>query len=252
MERISIIMPAYNEEKRISRTLKEYISYFEGLNKKKRLDYEILVVINNTTDRTEEIVKSFQKKSKRLRYLNLKRGGKGFAVIEGFKDALSRNNNFIGFVDADMATSPEEYAKLMFALRSKDGIIADRYKKESKVYPPATFRRLVVARIFNFLIRSIFFLPFKDTQCGAKIFKRKVIEEILPSLSMSQWAFDVELLYNMRVRGFKIISAPTEWIDREYSKINFLKAGPKMALGVLRLRILNSPLRKFIRIYDEF
>ena len=81
-------MPAYNEEKRIGKTLEEYSSFFENLRKSKKIDYEILVVINNTKDNTEKVVKSYSKKNKRIIYLNLVRGGKGYAVIEGFKDAL--------------------------------------------------------------------------------------------------------------------------------------------------------------------
>lgn len=252
MEKVSIIIPAYNEEKRIGKTLESYSDFFNKLKKEKKLDYEILVVINNTTDNTENIVKKAQNKNKKIRYLNLKRGGKGYAVIEGFKDALKRNNDFIGFVDADLATSPEEYSKLIFSIKKSDGAIADRYIKGSKVFPPATFRRLVVGRIFNFLIRSLLLLPFHDTQCGAKLFRKSALKTIIPLLGMSQWAFDVDLLYNLHKNKFKIISVPTIWIDKEYSKINFLKAGPWMALGVIRLRILNSPLKKFIRIYDKF
>src|SRR3989344_8183585 len=108
--KISIIIPAYNEEKRIGRTLEEYLKFFSIKKKQEKIrNFEILVVINNTKDRTEEIVKEKQKKCMELRYLNFKQGGKGFAITEGFKDALKRDNKLIGFVDADMSTSPEEY-----------------------------------------------------------------------------------------------------------------------------------------------
>ena len=251
MEKISIVIPAYNEEKRIGKTLELYSAFFNMLKKEKNLDYELLIVINNTTDNTENIVKNAQNKNDKIIYLNLKRGGKGYAVIEGFKEALKRSSDLIGFVDADLATSPEEYSKLIFSIGKFDGAIADRYTKGSKVFPPATFRRLVVGRIFNFLIRSLLFLPFKDTQCGAKLFKRSALERIIPLLGMSQWAFDVDLLYNLYKNKFNIISVPTIWIDKEYSKINFIRAGPWMALGIIRLRILNSPMKNLIRIYDK-
>ncbi|MEK6844140.1 MAG: glycosyltransferase [Nanoarchaeota archaeon] len=251
MKKAAIIIPAYNEEKRIEKTLEAYSNFFNFMKRNAKLDYEILVVINNTTDKTEEIVKKWRDRCDNIGYINLLRGGKGYAIIEGFKDALIRRNDFIGFVDADMATNPEEYYKLVYNLNNCDGAIADRYLKDSEVFPPATFRRLIVSRIFNFLIRALLFLNYRDTQCGAKIFRRNTIEKIIPQLSMSQWAFDVELLYLLKNKGFKIISVPTKWYDREYSKINFLRAGPWMLLGVLRLRILNSPLRKFIKIYDR-
>ena len=249
--KIIIIIPAYNEEKRIEETLVEYTKYFDKLVKKKELDYEILVVINNTTDRTEEIVKKVKKKNKRLRYLNLIRGGKGYATIEGFKEAFKKKNNLIGFVDADMATSPEQYHRLIKSIRNYDGIIADRYLKDSKIYPPVTLSRLAARKLFNFVIKSLIFLPFEDTQCGAKLFKREALESSVPYLSMSQWAFDVDLLYTLKRKGFRIASCPTIWIDKEYSKINFWQAGPWMALAILRLRLMNSPLKFSVGVYDR-
>jgi glycosyltransferase involved in cell wall biosynthesis len=247
---IAIIIPAYNEEKRIGKTLQAYSSFFNSLPPQKKLEYEILVVINNTTDKTDEIVKALQKTNPKINYLNLPQGGKGRAVIEGFKHALQRDFNLIGFVDADLATPPEEYYKLIKNVKHHDAIIADRTLKSSKVHPPATFRRVVVSRIFNSLIRALLLIPQKDTQCGAKLFKPQALKKIIPHLGMSQWAFDVDLIYHLKKEGFSILSHPTIWTDKKYSKINFWKAGPKMALAIIRLRILNSPLRRFIRIYD--
>jgi glycosyltransferase involved in cell wall biosynthesis len=250
--KISIVMPAYNEEKRIGRTLEAYSKHFEVLRKKKILDYEILVVINNTTDRTEEIVKKAQKSNKRIHYMNLKRGGKGYAVIEGLKDALKRSNDIIGFVDADMATPPEAFYYLIKNLGNADGAIASRYVRGSEVHPPTTFRRLVVAKGFNFMIKSVLFLPYKDTQCGAKIFRRKAIEKILPKLTLSRWAFDVDILYACKKLRLKIKELPTRWYDKEYSKLNLFQAMPGMAFAIIRLKLLNSKyLRIFVRIYDK-
>jgi glycosyltransferase involved in cell wall biosynthesis len=251
MRNLSIIVPAYNEEKRIGKMLSAYSDYFENLRINRRIEYQILVVINNTTDKTVDVVESVRMKNERIGYLNLRPGGKGFAVLEGFKESLRGNFEYVGFVDADMATPPEEFWRLFVNLREYDGIIADRYLRGSKIYPPVTFARLFARRLFNFAIRSMLLLPFGDTQCGAKIFRRKAVESVLESLSMSKWAFDVDLLYNLRKKGFRIRAWPTNWHDREYSKINFWQAGPWMFLGILRLRMLNSPARKFIRVYDR-
>ena len=247
MNKVSIIIPAHNEEKRIFETLKSYISYFENLKKNKILNYEILVVINASGDKTLEIVKSIKKEGGNLFYLNLKKGGKGYAIIEGFKESLKKKNNFIGFVDADMATSPKSFYDLIINIGGYDGIIASRYLKGSMVDPKQSFQRILVSRIFNFFIRSILFLPYRDTQCGAKIFTRKSISKILPTLSLSKWAFDVDLVYQLKKNGFSIKEIPTRWSDKEYSKVNFIKVGPMMALGVIRLRILNSPPKKFYK-----
>jgi len=249
--RISIIMPAHNEEKRIEPALSSYLRYFNSLSKSNNIDFEILVVINNTTDRTEEIVKLFRKKDNHITYLNFKEGGKGFAIIEGFKDALKRKNDIIGFVDADMATPPQAFHYLMQNMKSADGAIASRYVHGSIVNPKPTIPRIIVSRIFNSLIKVLFFMPYADTQCGAKLFKREAISSSLPYLSLSQWAFDVDLLYQLRKHGFKIAELPTLWSDRKYSKINFMRAGPFMALSLIRLRLLNSPFAFVMHLYDK-
>jgi len=248
--KVSVIIPAYNEEKRIGRTLEKYSLYFENLRKSNQLDYEILVVINNTTDRTEEIVKKSAEKNKRINFLNLKPGGKGYAIREGFRKALDDENDLIGFVDADMSTLPEDFYFLIRKIGRDDGIIASRYVKGSVVKPRPSIQRTAASRVFNVFIRGLLFMPYRDTQCGAKLFKTEALKKTISDISMSQWAFDVDLLYCLRKRNYKIKEVPTRWSDREYSKINFMQAGPLMALAILRLRLINSPFKSFIRIYN--
>lgn len=250
MRKLSIIIPAYNEEKRIEKTLSSYLDYFEMIREQKNLDYEILIVINNTTDRTPEIVRKMSRKNKRLVSINLVKGGKGYATIEGFKEVLKKDQDFIGFVDADLATLPEHFYELVEKMGSHHGAIASRYIKGAKIDPKPTVQRLIAKRLFNTMVRSVLFMPYKDTQCGAKVFRRKAIEDSIHEVTMSRWAFDVDLLYAIRKNGYSIREIPTVWSDKEYSTINFWNAGPWMALGVLRLRILNSPLKGFLRLYD--
>jgi len=253
MEKLTIIIPAYNEEKRIANTLEEYGKFFLNLKKNKEIETKIIIVINNTQDRTEEIVKKYIKKYEIISYLNFKRGGKGFAITEGFKEALKDNkSSIIGFVDADMATTPEVFYKLVKNIGNYQGIIASRYLPGAQVYPKQSFKRVLVSRVYNFLIRILFLLPYRDTQCGAKIFKRKALEKILPEIGMTKWAYDLDLIYLMKRNKFKILEFPTNWSDKEYSKINLKKSGTNMVLGVIRLRMLYSPAKDFIRIYDKF
>ncbi|MBS3075883.1 glycosyltransferase [Candidatus Pacearchaeota archaeon] len=249
--KISIIIPAYNEEKRIGNTLEEYGRFFKNLKNNKIIDFEILIVINNTKDRTEEIVKIYSKRYKEIRYLNFKESGKGFAIIEGFKEALKGKNDIIGFVDADMATSPDAYYELIKNLNNYDGIFASRYLKSSIVDPKQSIQRIISSRIFNFLIRVLFFMNYRDTQCGAKLFKKQAIEAIISNLSITKWAFDVDLLYLLKKKGFRLKEHQTIWKDREYSKINLKKAGLKMMLAIIRLRLINSKLKDFVRFYDK-
>ncbi|MEA3329251.1 MAG: dolichyl-phosphate beta-glucosyltransferase [Nanoarchaeota archaeon] len=245
MKKISIVIPAYNEEKRIGKTLKNYLEYFRKLKAQKLLEYEILVVINNTTDKTEEVVKSFR--NNEIRYLNFKKGGKGFAIIEGFRDALDRKNDLIGFVDADGATPPNAFYWLVQNIGNYDGVIASRWMKKSKIIVKQNLKRRILSRGFNFTVRSLFMFPYQDTQCGAKLFKREVIEIILNELSLTHWAFDINLLFSARQKGFRIKEFPTIWEDKDESKVSSSKTSVQMFLGILRLRLIYSPFEKLLR-----
>ncbi len=243
--KISIIVPAYNEEKRIGKTLKAYTEFFDNVSKKERFRYEILVVINNTRDRTEDVVRNFQKKNPHVRFLNLKHRGKGLAITEGFKDALKLDANLLGFVDADMATPPESFYDLVTSIKGYDGAIANRYDAKSKIHPAFTARRAIIAVGFNIFVRGLFFLNYRDTQCGAKIFTRHAIEKIIPHLTIAQWAYDIDLLYLAKREGFRIYSCPTVWYDVEGSKIDLIGTSANMFFAVGQLRILHSP---FVRL----
>jgi glycosyltransferase involved in cell wall biosynthesis len=250
-ETLSIIIPAHNEEKRIKKTLERYGEFFKKLKKERKLNFEIIIVINNTSDKTKEICEGYIKKYPEIKILNFKQGGKGFAVKRGFIDALERETELIGFVDADLATSPEAYYDLVQNIRGYDGIIASRYLRGAIVNPKQSFQRIIASRIFNTLIRGILCLHYRDTQCGAKIFKRKILEKIVNDMQLTHWAFDVNLLYLCKKHNFKIKEHPTTWEDKEYSKINLKKAGLQMLLSIIRLRLIYSPFKKVIDLYDK-
>jgi len=253
MNKLSIIIPCHDEEKRIGDTLYKYISFFEEAVRKQDIkEYEIIAVINNTKDKTKSIIEEYQKLNTPLCYLDLVDGGKGYAILNGFNKALEGSSDYIGFVDADCSTEPEEFLRLALLLNGEDGIIASRYEKTSIVNPKQSLKRIIVSRIFNKLIRTLFKeLNYNDTQCGAKIFKRKTIEAVVDEIGSTQWAFDVDLLYQIVIRGFKIKEEATVWSDKEYSKINFKKAGVRMGLAVIRLRLWHSKLRWLINIYNK-
>lgn len=236
MKKIAIIIPAYNEEKRIGETLGKYLDFFK--------EAKILVVINGTTDNTLEIVKKYP-----VQYLNFEKGGKGFAIKEGFKYALENNFDLIGYIDADMATPPESFSKLIEGIENYDGIISNRWMKES-IITNRTFKRKILSFGFNFLVRLLFHLPQTDTQCGSKLFKKEAIRAVIDNLKVERWEFDVDLLYNLNKQNFKIKEIPTIWDDKKGSKIS-LKAPIQMFTGILRLRLLYSPFKFIVRAYNK-
>jgi len=249
--KVSIIMPAYNEEKRIGDTLRAYSDYFSIVKKKDGLDYEILVVVNNTTDKTEEIIRNISKSDKRISYITRVKGGKGYAIIEGFREALNGKNDLIGFVDADLATPPEAFHALVRNIGNHGGAIASRWMGGSIIRTKQTLRRRVMSIGFNALVRSILLMPYKDTQCGAKLFRKEVIDSIIGEIGITNWAFDVDLIYKTRKKGFRLKEIPTIWEDKKDSKLNITRVPFEMFFGLLRVRLLNSPFKGIIRFYNN-
>ncbi len=243
--RLSIIIPAHNEEKRIGETLESYFRFFDKTSKINNFEYELIVVLSGCNDKTGQVAESYGHPC--LRIVDVKKKGKGLAVKEGFKDALARDNNLIGFVDADMATLPEDFFDLFKHIGSADGIIANRYDLRSKIYPSFSFRRLIIGRGFSFLVRSLFLLPYEDTQCGAKMFKANALRKVLHSIGMTQWAFDVELLYLCHKKGLFIRQIPTIWRAVGESKIKIFRSSIQMFLSILQLRMIKSPLKRLLK-----
>jgi len=253
MIKASIVIPAHNEEKRIGKILRSYLSYFSELKNLGALNFEIVVVLNACSDRTEEVVRNFMEESQELRMLNLEEGGKGLAIIEGFRDSVKRDNDFSGFVDADMATPPKYFHDLISVLikdKEIDGAIANRWDKKS-VFNYSKFKK-TRSFVYNFIVRGLFLFPYKDTQCGAKVFRKDIIERNIHKLISIGWNFDVALLFCLKKEeNAKIVSIPTYWIDDSASKINLVESPAKMLLSAIRLRLIHSPFSFVARFYRE-
>jgi glycosyltransferase involved in cell wall biosynthesis len=244
--KLAIVIPAYNEEYRIRRTVEAYYEFFETLHSMGVIDFEIIVVLNGCIDKTKDIVQSMSVRLPELTIIDLMQAGKGLAIKAGFEYALSTDNDYIGFVDADMATAPTVYHELFMAIDGYDGIIASRYMKGATVYPPRPIIKRWGSRIFyESFVKLLFGLAYEDLQCGAKIFKRAVIEKITPELTVTQWAFDVELLFLCKKYGFRIREFPTSWFDQTGSKLR-MSAGIRMFVSLTRLRLLHSPFKYLV------
>jgi len=216
--------------------LEKYADFFKQLHQEKSLECELLVTLNGCTDSTLGVVSKLQQRYPMIRVIDLKNAGKGLAIIAGFKDALTRDNDLIGFVDADMATRPQQFYELIQQIGNNDGIIASRYMKESTIFPPRPWiKEWGRILVYNPIIRLLFGMLYVDFQCGAKLFKRLVIEKIVSELTVQQWAFDIELLYRCKQHRFTIQEAPTVWYDQDDSKFT-IRAGIQMLNALFKLR----------------
>ncbi len=244
--KLSIVIPAYNEEQRLKPMLEAYAGHFVPRYGR---DVELLVVVNGSTDRTEEVARAFGDSCPQARpIVERRRIGKGGAILLGFEHAAG---DLVGFVDADNSTPPEAFQDLVDHLGDADAIIANRWLKESVVQPRQPWRRRVASRIFNALVRGFFGLRISDTQCGAKLFRRSALQAIRRHIGETRWAFDVDLLFHLRRAGFRTVERPTTWRDAGGSKLHLTRTSMEMFMAICRLRLLYSPLRWVVYAYDR-
>jgi cellulose synthase/poly-beta-1,6-N-acetylglucosamine synthase-like glycosyltransferase len=194
--------------------------------------------LNGCKDATADCVAQEQENFSGLKMIDIVDAGKGLAIREGFKDALTRDNHLIGFVDADMATEPQYFYALIESLADDQaaGAIASRYMRGSQIFPPRPrIKRWGSKLIYENLVTLLLGMRYHDYQCGAKLFRREALEHIVPHLSVVQWACDVELLYLCRRTKQPLLEIPTVWYDKAGSKLK-LSSGFKMLTALFGIR----------------
>lgn len=229
---LSIVIPAYNEEKRIKNTLYRIINYFEY----KEFKYEIIVVNDGSTDNTVNIVKGV--KNKKIKVLtNNPNMGKGYAVKRG---VLAAKKKHILFSDADLSTPIEEIEKFLPYLHNYDVLIGSRNLKESDIQVKQPFIRSKLGKSFPFLVRCLLLKNIKDTQCGFKLFQKHTIKPIFEKQTLNGFSFDGEILYIAQKLNYKIKEIPITWINSLGSKVNTLKDSYKMFKDLFKIRENNK------------
>ena len=216
---LSIIIPAYNEEKRIASTLNIINDYISS----EKLNAEIIVIDDGSSDRTDLVVASFLPTINNLRFEKLaKNSGKGAAVRRGVELALG---NLILFVDADNSTPIEQFSKLKQEMieNKADIAIGSRYLKSSNVKIKQPFFRIVLGRIGNFLIRAFLLDGVKDTQCGFKLFKGAAAKDIFSFQKVKRFGFDMELLVVAKNLGYTVSEVAVDWFDVGGSRLRPIK-----------------------------
>ncbi len=207
--KLSVVIPAYNEEKRITETLRDVSTYLD----KQDYDYEIIVVVNGSSDKTYEIVKNLEATTiKKATAMELTKGGKGNAVKRGILDKAG--GDIIMFMDADNATPISEVKKfLTYFDEGYDICIGSRYLNPETVIIHQPFYRILLSRAANLLIQFMTVPGIKDTQLGFKAFTKKAAKDIFPLVTISRWGFDMEVLTIALKRGYKIKEVALEWTE---------------------------------------
>jgi glycosyltransferase involved in cell wall biosynthesis len=224
--RLDIVMPAHNEEDRIGRTLSVYRDACPDP------DVRFLVAMDDCRDRTAEVVQAHADDDARVELFEYPKLGKGGVIAETFRRA---DADLVGFVDADGATPPQELMRLAEATLEADGAIATRRHPAAVLPARRTFARRLTSAGFALAVRRLLGLDYRDTQCGAKVLRREVVDDILPRLHARDLLFDVDLLASAAEAGHRIVEVPTIWIDQEGSRVSAVGDSGRMGASLLRL-----------------
>ena len=229
---LSVIVPAYNEEKRLPGTLKKINKYLSGQS----YDSEIIVVSDGSKDRTVEVVNNLKSQIRNLKLINKKGNyGKGYAVRLGMLEA---KGDYRIFTDADNSTSIDQIEKMWPEFKKGyDIVIGSRDVKGAILDPPQPFlRKVILGNGFRLLTQIICGTwEILDSQCGFKCFTKKVVENIFPKCKINRWAFDPEILVIAKKLDYKIKEVPVYWRNDLETKVKF-KSMIKMLFDLLKIR----------------
>jgi glycosyltransferase involved in cell wall biosynthesis len=232
---LSIVIPAYNESARIEQTLERVL----GCVAEREWDAEVLVVDDGSKDDTAAIVQRWMETHPRLHLVkNPGNRGKGYSVRNGLLQAAG---DVVMFTDADLSSPMEEAERLLAALADgADVAIGSRWMDRTRQTIHQPLYRQFFGRCFNWVTRTVMGLPFKDTQCGFKAFKREAAQVIFRLQTIERWGFDPEILFIARKLKYVVREVPVTWGHDERSRMSYLKDGMKMLeeMAVIRMNSL--------------
>jgi dolichyl-phosphate beta-glucosyltransferase len=228
---LSIVVPCYNEEQRLPRTIEQIESYLAG----KEISYELILVDDGSTDRTRKIMDAAAARNPFVRIEALRQNrGKGRALAEGV--AAARGSEIL-VTDADLSTPIDELEKLQAELAKGAGVaIASRALRASRVEVSQPIYRVLMGKVFNLLVQVVLLPGIWDTQCGFKLFRAEVAHDAFAKLTTDGFGYDPEVLYRAKRRGEKIAEVPVIWRNSSPTKVSPIKSSLDMFRHVLRIR----------------
>jgi glycosyltransferase involved in cell wall biosynthesis len=232
MERpfLSIVVPAYNEERRLPQTLPRIVEFVEA----QEYPSEVIVVDDGSTDTTASVVEGIAAEAPSVKLIKNEHRGKGSAVKTG---AMAAQGDHIFLCDADLSMPIEEVANFLPpALEDYDVAIGSREVEGARRYDEPGLRHLM-GRVFNTLVRLLAVRGFQDTQAGFKCFSREAAREVFPYQTMDGWGFDVEILFIAQKRGYRIVEVPINWYYMTNSRVSPVGDSIRMFREILQVRM---------------
>jgi dolichyl-phosphate beta-glucosyltransferase len=244
--RLSIVIPAYNEEDRLRDSLVQIADYLS----RQPYTYDAIVSDDGSKDTTVNLAESFASDHPWLRTIqHPDNHGKGMAVRRGMLEA---SGDYILMCDADLATPIEELDGFWRHIEEgADIVIASRPLRGSHLVRRQPIYREMAGRMLNLLVRMAAVPGIRDTQCGFKLFRGDVAHRLFSMSVREGWDFDIEILYLARRLGYRIVEVPVHWYHREGSKVNFLRDGIRMVIGLFRIRSRHVRIKGTVRNADR-
>ncbi len=232
---LSVVIPAFNESRRLPPTLRTVDKYLRDAHRRS----ELIIVDDGSTDDTAAAVDNMIREGLKLHLLRHDRNrGKGAAVRTGM---LAASGAMVLFTDADLSTPIADVERLISALEAgADVAIGSRALDRSLIEVHQPWIRDRMGRVFNMFVQAILLPGLKDTQCGFKLFRGDVARELFGSARVNRFAWDVEVLYLARRRGYPIAEVPVLWFNSPESKVSVWRDTPKTLWDVLRIRWMHQ------------
>lgn len=233
MHSITIVIPAYNEERRLPATLSTVLAH---LSRREWRFAEVVVVDDGSTDGTVRVVEEFCRTHPAARLLkNHGNRGKGYSVRHGMLEA---KGDWVLFSDADLSAPIEEMDKLIEAAEEQGAavVIGSRALDRSLIGVHQSFFRESAGRVFNLLMQLLTGLRFRDTQCGFKLFEARAAREVFRRQRLERFGFDAEVLFIARRLGYRTVEVPVRWSHSEGTKVSMFRDSLNMFLDLLRIR----------------
>lgn len=229
---LSVVIPCYNEELRLPRTIEQIERFLDG----RQTQYELILVDDGSADGTPELMDTAAGTHAGVRVVRRPHRGKGRALAAGVQVA---EGDEILLTDADLSTPIEELGKLEARLRNGAGVaIGSRALRASRVEISQPIYRVLMGKVFNLIVQLVLLPGIWDTQCGFKLFRAEVAKTVFAELITDGFGFDPEVLYRARKRGVKIAEVPVVWRNSAPTKVSALRSSLDMLRHVIRLRFV--------------
>jgi glycosyltransferase involved in cell wall biosynthesis len=227
---VDVVIPVLNEAHVLQKSVETVLGF---LHSHLRYRWRIVIVDNGSTDGTQNVAKELVSLYPEVRFIRLAQKGRGRALRQAW---LQSSADIVCYMDVDLSTRLNHIPELIGAIADGgyDVAIGSRLMKESQT--TRSFKRELISRLYNILVKAVLATRFSDAQCGFKAVSRNAVAAIVPQIEDQAWFFDTELLVLAEKQGYRIKDVPVLWVEDDDSRVKIIRTGWEDIKGVVRLR----------------